>query len=137
MGPNVNNIDFSEIQGRHWNLAEVKNKSVTINIDRTKTPTDIYSIKFETVHLTGTGAVNFFSASYAALENHRLSILGVARIRADPLYEMDNFTEYEYIRYLQRVNGWDIHGERLELYTYDENGSRAILIFFQDGVLSP
>jgi heat shock protein HslJ len=128
---NANDTDFSEVLGRHWNLTEVKNKSVTINIDRTNVPTDIYTIKFEPTHLTGTGAVNFYSASYTARENHRLSIVGIARICDDTLYEMEEFTENEYLRYLQRTNGWDIHGEKLELYTYDENGTRAIMIFFQ------
>jgi len=127
---NVNDTDFSEVLGRHWNLTEVKNKSATINIDRSKAPIDIYTIKFETAHLTGTGAVNFYSASYKTRENHRLSIVGIARIRDDTLYEMENFTENEYFRYLQRVNGWDLHGGKLELYTYDESGARAIMIFF-------
>ena len=127
---NANDTDFSEVLGRHWNLTEVKNKSVTINIDRTRAPIDIYTIKFETAHLTGTGAVNFYSASYKARENHKLSIVGIARIRDDTLYEMEDFTENEFFRYLQRVNGWELHGGRLELYTYDENGARAIMIFF-------
>jgi heat shock protein HslJ len=130
---NVNDTDFSEILDRHWNLTEVKNKSVTIHIDRTKAPIDIYTIKFETTHLTGTGAVNFYSASYKTRENHRLSIVGIARIRDDTLYEMEDFTENEFFRYLQRVNGWDLHGGKLELYTCDENGARAILIFFRGG----
>jgi len=131
MGHNVKNTDFSEIQGRHWNLAMVINKSATINIDRTKAATDIYTIKFESAHLTGTGAVNFFSASYAARENHRLSIVGVVRIHDDTLYEMENFTEYEYLRYLQRVNGWDSCGGKLELHTCDENGAGATMVFFK------
>jgi hypothetical protein len=130
---NVNDTDFSEVLGRHWNLTEVKNKSATIYIDRTKAPIDIYTIKFETAHLTGTGAVNFYSASYKARENHRLSIVGIARIRDDTLYEMEDFTENEFFRYLQRVSGWDLQGGKLELYTYDENGARAILIFFRGG----
>ena len=126
---NVNDTDFSEVLGRHWNLAEVKNKSATINIDRTRAPTDIYTIKFEPTHLTGTGAVNFYSASYTARENHRLSIVGVARIRDDTLYEMEDFTEYEYFRHLERVKRWDLHDGKLELHTYDEDKTRVILIF--------
>ena len=126
---NVNNKNFSEVQGRCWNLAEVKNKSVAINIDRSKAPIDIYTIKFESDHLTGTGAVNFYSASYAAREDHMLSIIGFARIRDDTLYEMDNFTEYEYFRHLQRVNRWNIRNGKLELHTYDDKGTGVILTF--------
>ena len=127
----VNNSNFSEVQGGRWNLAEVKNKSATINIDRANAPTDIYTIKFESTHLTGTGAVNFFSASYAARENHTLSIVGIARIRDDTLYEMEEFTEYEYFRHLQRANRWYLRDGKLELHTYDANGAGVILIFFQ------
>ena len=127
---NVNNTNFNEVQGRCWNLAEVRNKSAIINIDRTRAPTDIYTIKFESAHLTGTGAVNFFSASYAARENHMLSIVGMARIRDDTLYEMQDFTEYEYLRHLQRVKRWYLCDGKLELHTYDKDGTGVILIFF-------
>ena len=130
MNLDLNNAVFSEVQGRRWNLTEVKNESAIINIDRTKVPIDIYTIKFETAHLTGTGAINFYSASYAAREDHTISIVGFARICGDTLYEMEDFTEYEYFRYLQRVNRWDLHDRKLELHTYDENGARVILIFF-------
>jgi heat shock protein HslJ len=126
---NASNTNFNEVQGRNWNLTEVKNKSVTINIDRTKAPIDIYTIKFESTHLTGSGAVNFYSASYAARGNHMLSIAGFARVRDDTLYETENFTEYEYFRHLQRVTRWDLHNGKLELHTYDEYGARVSLIF--------
>jgi len=129
---NVNNTNFSEVQGRRWNLSEVKNKSATINIDRANAPTDIYTIKFESTHLTGTGAVNFFSGSYVVRENHTLSIVGIARIRDDTLYEMEEFTEYEYIWHLQRVKNWYLLDGKLELHTYNEDGAGAILIFFPD-----
>jgi hypothetical protein len=125
-----NKTDFSEVLGRQWNLTEVRNKSATINIDRTKAPIDIYTIKFVTTHLTGTGAVNFYSASYTVRERHKLSIVRVASIRDDTLYEMEEFTENEFFRYLERTNGWYIHDGKLELYTYDEKGAKAILIFF-------
>jgi len=129
MNINENNTIFSEVQGRHWNLTEVKKMSATINIDRTKAPIDRYTIKFESAHLTGAGAVNFYSASYVARQNHTLSILKFGRIRDDTLYEMEDFTEYEYFRHLKRVNLWDLHDGKLELHTYDENKARVILIF--------
>ncbi len=134
---NANNTNFSEVQGRRWNLTEVKNKSATINIDRTNAPTDIYTVKFETAHLTGTGAVNFFSASYTARENNTLVILGIARIRDHTLYEMKDFTEYEYFRHLQRANRWYLRDGKLELHTYDEKGAGAILIFLRSEMDSP
>ena len=131
MNINVNNTAFSEVQGRYWNLTEVKNNSTTINIDRTGAPKEIYTIRFEAAHLIGTGAVNFYSASYAARENHTFSIVSFARIREDALYEIENITEHEYFRYLERATRWDINNGKLELHTYDENGYRAILTFSQ------
>jgi hypothetical protein len=64
-------------------------------------------------------------------KKHGLSIVRVASIRDDTLYEMEDFTENEFFRNLERANGWDIHGGKLKLYTYDEKGARAILIFFR------
>jgi hypothetical protein len=134
MDTNVSNFVFSEIQGRRWNLTTVKNGSATVNIDRTKAPTDIYTIKFEPVHLTGVGAVNFYSASYVVRKNQKLSIIRFARILNDTLYETENFTEYDYFRYLKRANRWNICGKKLELHTYDEDGERVVLIFSREGM---
>jgi len=129
MNTNVNNPVFSEFHGMRWNLTEVKNKSATINIDRTRSPPDIYTIKFETAHLTGSGAANFYSATYVARENHTFSILKFARILDGALYEMESFTEHEYFRHLEKVNRWNFNNGKLELHTYDEYGARVILIF--------
>jgi len=131
MNMNASNAAFSEAQGRRWNLTEVKNNAVTINIDRTNAPKDIYTIKFETAHLIGSGAVNFYSASYVARENHTLSIIRFARIRNDTLYEMEEFSEHEYFLHLQRATRWDIRNGKLELHTCDEYGARVIMIFSQ------
>ena len=129
MGGNVNNAAFSEVRGRYWNLTEVKTKSAVINIDRTNAPTDIYTVRFEAAHLTGTGAINFFSAAYAARENHTISIVGFGRICNDTLYETEKFTEYEYFRHLQRANRWELHDGELDLHTCDENGTGVMLVF--------
>jgi len=129
MNVNVNNTAFSEALGRRWNLTEVINNTATINIDRTNTPKDIYTIKFESAHLIGSGAINFYSASYVAHENHTLLIKRFARIRNDTLYEMENFSEYEYFSHLQRATRWDINDGKLKLHTCDEYGVRVVLIF--------
>jgi hypothetical protein len=131
MDVNVHNAAFSEVQGRHWNLTEVKHRSVTINIDRDKAPIDIYTIKFESTNLVGAGAVNFYSASYVARNNHTLAIIRFARTCSDALYEMKNFTEHEYFRHLQRTSRWDIRNGKLELYTYDDYGAGVVLIYSQ------
>jgi hypothetical protein len=46
-----------------------------------------------------------------------------------PLFEMENFREHEYFRYLEKVSRWEFHDWKLRLYTRDENGAEAILEF--------
>jgi len=125
----VNDVTFSEVQGRYWNLTEVRNGSGIISIDRTNIPIDIYTIKFESKRLTGAGAVNFYFASYTIDENDCLSIRRIACTRVATLYEMKDFTEYKYFQHLERVNSWNLHDGKLELYTCDENGDEVTLIF--------
>jgi len=125
----VNDIAFSEIQGRYWNLAEVKNSTGIISIDRANIPIDIYTIKFESKRLTGVGAVNFYFASFTIDENDSLSIKRIACTRVGTLYEMKDFTEYEYFRHLESADSWKLQNGKLELHTYDENGDKAILVF--------
>jgi len=125
----VNDITFSEVQGRYWNLTEVKNSSGIISIVRANVPIDIYTIKFESKRLTGVGAVNFYFASFTIDENDSLSIKRIACTRVGTLYEMKDFTEYEYFQHLEKVDSWKLHDGKLELYTYDENGNEVILVF--------
>jgi len=125
----VNDVTFSEVQGRYWDLTEVKNISASISIDRTNVPIDIYTIKFEAKRLNGAGAVNFYYAYYTIDGNNCLSIGRVACTRVGTLYEMKDFTEYKYFQHLERVNRWNLQEGKLELYTYDENGDEVILIF--------
>ena len=122
-------VTFSEIQARYWDLAEVKNGSATINIDRTNIPIDIYTIKFESKRLIGAGAVNFYYAFYTKDGNNCLSIRRIACTRVGTLYEMKDFPEYEYFQHLEKVNRWNLRDGKLELYTYNENGDEVILIF--------
>jgi len=126
----VNDAAFSEVQDKFWKLTEVKNGSTVINIDRTNIMRDFYTAKFQAGLLIGAGADNAYFASYTASENHALSIGMISSSRVIPVYEIKNFTEYQYFMCLEKVNHWDIHNGKLELYTYDKNGDGIILIFF-------
>jgi len=125
----VNDVTFSEVQGRYWKLTEVKNSFGTISIDRINIPIDIYTIKFESKSLTGAGAVNFYFASYTIDENDCLSISRIACTRVGALYEMRDFTEHEYFQHLEKADSWNLHEGKLELHTYDKNGDGVILVF--------
>jgi heat shock protein HslJ len=125
----VNSISFSEVQGKIWNLTEVINGSTAISVDRTDVPIDIYTIRFDPKLLVGAGAVNFFSAHYTVGDNNLFSIGRLASTRVGNLYEMKDFTEYEYFQHLERVSRWGLHDGKLELHTCGENGDEVILIF--------
>ena len=138
---------FSKVERIDWNLAEIKNTPKTIIkdrtdrtleakkpaaaivIDRTKVQKEIYSIRFQEGRVRGRGADNIYFAPYTAGENNSLSIQRIAGTYMAPLFEMENFREYEYFRYLERVYRWEFRDWRLKLYTYDENKEDAILEF--------
>jgi heat shock protein HslJ len=122
-------VNFSEIQERVWNLAEVRNESAVISIDRTNGSKSIYNIKFQTNRVIGTGADNSCFSSYTLGEDNAISIGKIVSSRMAPLFEMKNFTEREYFLCLEKADRWDLRDEKLELHTYDRNGVRVILIF--------
>ena len=127
--PTADKVPFSRIQRIDWNLAEVKNASGTVVIDRAKQQTEIYSIRFQEGLICGRGANNIYSAPYIAGENNSLSIRSIASTYMLPIFEMENFSEYEYFRHLERAYRWEFHDWKLKLFTCDENKQEAILEF--------
>jgi len=124
------NVPFSRIQRIDWNLAEVKTNSSVITIDRSKAQREIYSIRFqENSMVRGRGANNLFFAPYTTSANNFLSIRKVAGTYMVPIFETENFTEYEYFRHLERVYRWEFRDWKLKLYTYNENKEETILEF--------
>jgi len=127
---NEDNVPFSRIQRMDWNLAEVKTKSDIIIIDRTKARGEIYSIRFqENGILRGRGANNAYFTPYTINVNNFISIRKIIGTYMVPIFEMENFTEYEYFRHLERVYRWEFHDWKLKLHTYDENKEEVILEF--------
>jgi len=127
--PAADDVPFSRIQRIDWNLAEVKKGAQTVVIDREKAQTEIYSIRFQDGRARGRGANNLYSAPYTEGKNNVLSIRRIAGTYMLPLFEMENFTEYEYFRCLEKTYRWEFHDWKLKLYTYDENKEVAILVF--------
>jgi heat shock protein HslJ len=127
--PDVDDVVFSRIRPIDWNLAEVQKGAQTIVIDREKAQREIYSIRFQDGRVRGRGAANLFFAPYTEGRNNTLSIQMIAGTYMAPLFEMDNFREYEYFRYLERAYRWEFRDWKLKLYTCDENKEEAILVF--------
>jgi len=127
--PNAENTPFNRIKRIDWNLAEVKNKSGSIVIDRSKAQREIYSMRFQEDSIRGRGADNLYFARYVANENNSLSIERIAGTLMLPIFEMENFKERDYFRYLERACRWEFHDWKLKLYTHDENNDEAIMEF--------
>ena len=125
----TDDVPFSRVQRIDWNLAEVKNGSATVIIDRAKAQREIYSIRFQEDRIRGRGADNLFFAPYTVGVDNSLSIRRIASTYMNPMFEMENFSEYEYFRHLERVYRWEFDNWKLKLYTYDENTGEAILEF--------
>jgi len=123
------NVTFSEVQDKVWSLAEVKNESAVISIERPSAMKIIYTVKFQNGRLIGTGADNSCFSSYTAGEDKVLSIGKIISSRMAALYEMRTFTERDYFLSLEKIDRWDLREGKLELHTYDKNGMRVILIF--------
>ena len=124
----VNNKNFSEVQDKNWSLMEVRIGSGIIKMDRTDVPIDIYTVKFESDRFGGIGAPNRFFSWYTVNEGNTISIGKIASTRMVPLYEMENFREYEYFMYLEKVNRWYHINGNLELHSV-KNENQVTLIF--------
>ena len=143
-------VPFSKVEQIDWNLAEIKNTPKTIIkdrtdrtdrtleakkpspaivIDRTKAQREIYSIRFKEGRVQGRGADNHYFAPYKAGENNSLSIQRIAGTRMRPLFELENLSENDYFRYLEKVYRWELHNQTLKLYTFDKNNEEAVLEF--------
>ncbi|MCL2209603.1 MAG: META domain-containing protein [Treponema sp.] len=120
---------FDKVMGRDWLLEEFRSGSVTVRIDRKKADgIDIYSVRFDAERLSGIGAPNRCFTSYTAGNDNTLSIGMTASTRMSPVFENENFREYDYFGYLEKVSRWNLHNGKLELHTSGENGE-AVLIF--------
>ena len=125
----ADDVPFSRVQRIDWNLAEVKNGTTTVIIDRAKAQREIYSIRFYDGRIRGRGADNLFFAPYTVGANNSLSIQRIAGTYMAPLFEMDSFSEYEYFRHLEKAYRWEFQDWKLRLYTYDDNYEDVILEF--------
>jgi len=125
----TDDVSFSRIRPIDWNLAEVLKGAQTIVIDREKAQREIYSIRFQEGRVRGRGADNLFFAPYTEGRNNSISIQRIAGTYMVPIFEMEEFREHEYFRYLERAYRWEFRDWKLKLYTYDENKEEAILVF--------
>jgi len=125
----VDDSPFSKVKRIDWNLAEVRNGSTTIIIDRTNAQRETYSIRFQDERIRGRGADNLFFAPYTIGANNSIAIQRIAGTYMAPLFEVEEFREYDYFRHLEKAYRWEFDDWKLKLYTYDENNEDAVLEF--------
>jgi heat shock protein HslJ len=124
------NTNTNDIQGKDWLLTEVKSDSNSVFIDRTEPDTaGIYTLKITADSLSGRASPNLYFGPYTSGVNKTLSIGAVASTLMASTIENEDFVEYQYFRYFNNVNRWELRDGNLELYSFDENGNQVVLIF--------
>jgi heat shock protein HslJ len=124
---------FQAIQDKEWRLVEIRIQPENIRFDRQKLVDegfgDIFIIQFNQDRLNGKGAPNRYMGPYEAGENQSLKIDNVAGTLMAPIREPERLKEGEYFSYLANVYKWNLDGEMLELYTKNDDGREAVMVY--------
>jgi heat shock protein HslJ len=124
---------FQDVQAREWRLVEIRIQPENIKFDRQKLVDegfgDIFIIQFDKDRLSGKGAPNRYMGPYEAGENQSLKIGNVAGTLMAPIREPERLKEGEYFAYLANVYKWNLDGETLELYTKNDDGREAVMVY--------
>jgi heat shock protein HslJ len=124
---------FQVVQDKEWRLVEVRIQPESIRFDRQRLVDegfgDIFVIRFDKDQLSGKGAPNQYRGPYEPGENQSLKIGNVAGTLMAPIREPERFKEREYFAYLANVYKWNIEGETLELYTKNDDGQEAVMVY--------
>ena len=124
-------VSFDVLRGTAWLLAEVREGSSIIVIDRDRLAetgfNEAFTLRIGSELVTGLGAPNRYFAPFSA-EGQSVAIGPVAGTLMAPLVEPEGLREHEYFTLLQNVNRWGLAGGILALHSM-RNGSDVILIF--------
>jgi heat shock protein HslJ len=128
----TNTADFSEVPDKNWKLVEVYINGRNTGFSRgslSGNNADIYTLRFDTDMISGTGAPNRYNAPYTVGENKTISIALVRSTLMAAIGELSSLREYDYFIYLQNAYKWNIANDRLEINSKLENGSEIRLVF--------
>jgi heat shock protein HslJ len=124
---------FTDVPDKEWKLIEVhingKNSGFSRNSISNNAISDIYTLRFNTDMISGTGAPNRYNAPYTVGENRAIKIELVRATLMAAIGELSTLREYDYFGYVQNAYRWNVVNERLELYSKLENGSEIKLVF--------
>lgn len=128
-------VSFDTIQGKEWRLLGVKTASGKHDsFSREKLAADgmgdFYTLRFDTEGLvSGQAAPNRYRAPYQQEGDQGLSLSTIAGTLMASFKEPEGLIERDYYTYLTKVTRWAVVQDNLELYTTDENGLEAVLVF--------
>ena len=125
----TDNSDFTEFQEKNWYLDEVRIGTTIFSVNRENKPYSIYTIMLNSERFAGVGAPNHYFGSYSVKKDHSISFKKIGSTRMAPIFEMYDVKEQDYFAYIERVTRWKIHKGKLELYSYKEDGSQAVLTY--------
>jgi len=123
---------FSDIIDKDWFLVAVRLDSETIELDREALAelfSAVFTLHFDAERVLGVAAPNRYFGPYTQADNMAVSIGPLAGTLMAALFEPEELKEHEYLTYLQNVYKWNIAGENLELYSKNEDGVEAVLVF--------
>jgi heat shock protein HslJ len=127
---------FQAVQDKEWRLVEVRIQPESIVFDRQKLIDedfgDIFIIQFDKDRLNGKGAPNRYMGPYELGEDQSIKIGNVAGTLMAPVREPERLKEREYFGYLANVYKWNLDGEMLELYTKNDDGREAVMVYTTD-----
>jgi len=123
-----NTQNFSDVEGKNWQLIEVHTENEIIQIDR-YIQQDVYVITFSNGTVSGTGAPNRYSAPYNLGSGSEISIMPLISTLMAPIFEISNLSEHEYYTFLQNSYMWELVNNTLELYSRTDDNRDIKLVF--------
>ena len=130
---------FRDVEEKEWILEELRTDGKTVYMDRKKLEAEglggVYTIIFRGsddtrgAQVSGLGAPNRYFGPYTSDSNRSLSFGNLATTMMASFREPDGLKESDYLGYLTKVTRWDLREGKLELYSSDNNGGAAILVF--------
>ena len=121
--------ELADIMGRDWVLAEFKINNIVTRIERPEALSESFFINFEEGRVSGIAAPNRYFGPYTHGEGNALSFGALATTMMASFIEVEALKEHEYFAFLDNVTGWSLLNETLELFTTNESGDPAVLVY--------
>jgi heat shock protein HslJ len=109
------------VLNKEWKLIEVyisgRNTGFNRNTLVGTGAGEMFTLRFDSEVISGTGAPNRYSAPYTTGENKTISIALVRATLMANINEPSSLKEYDFFNYLQNAYKWDIANNNLELFS--------------------